>query len=300
MAFDGVNYLVVWYDYDGGTDSAIYGTRVTPDGVVLDPEAIPISVASGYQFFPAVAFDGRYYVVTWHDHRSGNYDIYGARVTTEGTVLEPSGFALTSELERTIYPDIVASGAGQNLIAWQTDRVPETFDIYGSQFYTFRSTDDPLALAYNGNRHLVREPNTEILHLVYTRRGQIIYEYSSDGGNDWALPEIVGEGMFPAIALDCASLPSITWTDAEGGLWYRRKTSPTIWSDICHLDDPTSPGDRHLNSPPAIAIDLVSRPNTVHILVTRSGVFHHTNIPIHTRLRISRFPLIIPARAGLT
>lgn len=53
-------------------------------------------------------------------------------------------------------------------------------------------------------------------------------------------------------------------------MWYRRKTSSTNWSDICHLDDPTSPDDRHLNSPPSIVIHP-SNPNTVHILVTRSG-----------------------------
>jgi hypothetical protein len=133
-------------------------------------------------------------------------------------------------------------------------------------------TDDPFALAYNGNRHLVRTPNTEELHLVYARGGEVVYRHSSNGGTDWDLPEPIGAGEFPAIALDGYDLPSVTWTDEEGGLWYRRKISSTNWSEeIYHLDDPTGPDDRHLNSPPAIAIDPV-RPNTVHILVTRSGL----------------------------
>lgn len=133
-------------------------------------------------------------------------------------------------------------------------------------------TEDPQALAHNGNRHLLREPNTEVLHLVYTRAAQIIYQYSADGGAVWSLPEIVGAGQFPAVALASDNLPSVAWTDAEGGLWYRRKTSATSWSGVYHLDDPASSGALHLNSPPAIAIDPVSRPNIVHILVTRSGL----------------------------
>ncbi len=138
--------------------------------------------------------------------------------------------------------------------------------------YYYCETVDTMALAYNGNRHLVRTPNTEELHLVYTRGGEVVYRYSSNGGIDWDLPVTIGEGGFPAITLDSDNLLSVAWTDEEGGLWHKRKTSVDDWSDIYHIDDPTGPSDRHLNSPPAIAIDPISRPNTVHILVTRSGL----------------------------
>lgn len=136
-------------------------------------------------------------------------------------------------------------------------------------------TDDPLALANNGNRHLVRESNTEKLHLVYTRGGQITYQYSSNGGADWDTPENLGAGEFPAITLDSDNFPSVAWTDEEGGLWYRRKISTTNWSDAYHLDDPIGPSAPHLNSPPAIAVHP-STPNTVHILVTRSGLIQES------------------------
>lgn len=133
-------------------------------------------------------------------------------------------------------------------------------------------SSDSLALAYNGNRHLARIPGNEVLHLVYTSDDNVFYIHSTNGGTDWARPELIGSGEFPAIALASDNLPSVAWTDAEGGLWYRRKTSATSWSDAHYLDDPTSPSDRHLNSPPAIAIHPTSRPNVVHILVTRSGL----------------------------
>ena len=152
-------------------------------------------------------------------------------------------------------------------------------------------TDNPLALAYNGNRHLVREPNTETLHLVYTRDGQITYQYSSNGGTEWDLPVIVGTGEFPAIVLDSDHLPSVAWTDEEGGLWYRRKMSGETWSNVYHLDNPTGPSAPHLNSPPAIAIHP-SNPNTVHILVTRSGLIQESRYA-HT-LEDFSFPINDP------
>jgi hypothetical protein len=135
------------------------------------------------------------------------------------------------------------------------------------------ATDDSTALAYNGNRHLARTPNSEELHLVHTRGGEVVYRYSSNGGIDWALPVSVGNGKYPAIALDCDDLPSVTWTDDEGGLWYRRQyqTGDTVeWSDTYHLWNPGPLGIK-VNSPPSIAIDPWPRPNKGHILVTRSA-----------------------------
>jgi len=130
-------------------------------------------------------------------------------------------------------------------------------------------SDDPLALAYNGNRHLVRKPNSEELHLVYNTEDKVMYMYSANGGTDWILPEIIGEDNYPAITLSSDNLPSVTWTDDEGGLWYRRQTSSGQWSDVYHLYNPTGL-DPSLNSPPSITI-IPSNPDVVHILVTRSG-----------------------------
>lgn len=55
----------------------------------------PISAASSNQSLPVATFaNGRYYVF-WEDHRflaeDTTYAVFGARVTPEGTVLDPEG-----------------------------------------------------------------------------------------------------------------------------------------------------------------------------------------------------------------
>ncbi len=162
---------------------------------------------------------------------------------------------------------------GSYIIAGSTTPIPHAppwSEVYliklGNQI---NDTDDPLALAYNGNRHLVRKPNSEELHLVYTSEDKVIYVTSTNGGTDWSEPEIIGEGKYPAIALDADHLPSVTWTDDNGGLWYGKQNASSEW-DVYHLYNP-GVWDPCLNSPPSIAIIPSVRPGIVHILVTRTG-----------------------------
>ena len=104
-AFGQTSYLVVWSDQrtgeidapDGTTGADIYGIRVNPDGTVLDPASFPIAVAAGSQTSPQVAFDGTNWMVVWADSRdpSGHTGTYGARVATDGTLLDPQGIPLS-------------------------------------------------------------------------------------------------------------------------------------------------------------------------------------------------------------
>jgi len=48
------------------------------------------------QEYPAVSFDGTHSLVVWADERSGgDPNIYGARVTLAGSVLEPQGIGIS-------------------------------------------------------------------------------------------------------------------------------------------------------------------------------------------------------------
>jgi hypothetical protein len=118
VAFDGTNYLVVWQDTRLGA-SDIYATRVSPSGTVLDPGGFPISVAPDFQGSPAVAFDGANYFVFWEDQRAGspNWDIYGARVTPAGTVLEPGGIPISTYQQAQLTPAVAFDGTNY-MVVW--------------------------------------------------------------------------------------------------------------------------------------------------------------------------------------
>jgi hypothetical protein len=128
VAFDGTNYLVVWRDLRPNPlpDAAyVYGTRVTPAGVILDDP--PILVAddqwTGVTII-AAASDGDGFLVAWTtvtpsgagaDFRLA--DIFGRRVSSAGEVLDsaaiPMGVAHWHQSQPTIGYD-----SGRFLVAW--------------------------------------------------------------------------------------------------------------------------------------------------------------------------------------
>jgi hypothetical protein len=131
MAFDGYNYFIVWHEWREGSLYDIRGMRVSPDGTVLDPAGIAISAHSSDAMYPAVCFDGNNYLVAWQDYRSGQTDIYASRVTTGGTVLNPSGIPVSTASDRQELPAIAFNGT-RYFVAWQ-DRRSGGFDLYGAR-----------------------------------------------------------------------------------------------------------------------------------------------------------------------
>jgi len=143
IAFDGTNYLVVWQDYRNGS-ADIYGSRVTQDGVVLDPSGIAISTGTSYKLYPKIAFDGINYLVCWQDDRNGTSDIYGTRVTQDGVVLDPSGIAI-STAENEQGSAAIAFDGTNFLVSWGDMRNGFDCDIYGT-----RVTRDGVVLDSSG------------------------------------------------------------------------------------------------------------------------------------------------------
>jgi MYXO-CTERM domain-containing protein len=104
VTFDGANYLVVWADRRSYGDNLgyddIYGVRVTPAGVVLDPAGIVIGAGQQWQVSPQAVFDGTNTLVVWQDYldvpSKGELHarVRGARVTPEGLVLDPTPIQL--------------------------------------------------------------------------------------------------------------------------------------------------------------------------------------------------------------
>ncbi|MBA7658546.1 hypothetical protein ES703_66502 [subsurface metagenome] len=137
ISSDGTGYFVVWQD-DRNADLDIYGSRVNPSGMVLDTTGIPISAASGDQACPTVAFDGTDYIVLWEDYRNVFTDIYGARVSTAGIVLDT--FTVTMQKGNQFSPALV-KGPGEKLLVTYSGfvdsintRPANTMRIWGKLF----------------------------------------------------------------------------------------------------------------------------------------------------------------------
>ena len=132
VGFDGTNYLVVWMDSRSGSNWDIYGARVSKSGVVLNPGGIAISTATGDQVLPTVGFDGTNYLVVWTDSRSGSYDIYGARVSVGGVVLDPGGIAISTAASYQGRPAVAFDGTNY-FVVWEDYRSGSNWDIYGAR-----------------------------------------------------------------------------------------------------------------------------------------------------------------------
>jgi len=134
LASSGTNCLVAWLD-ERTDDGDIYGCRVEPDGDVLDGSGLAIRVETSDQGDQAVAFDGTNYLVVWSDYRGDNLDIYGARVTVGGSVLDPSGILISGADMNQRSPAVAFDGTTY-LVAWQDTRSGyDYYDIYGARLY---------------------------------------------------------------------------------------------------------------------------------------------------------------------
>jgi hypothetical protein len=184
--FDGTNFLVVWHDARGGGLSIdIYGARVTPAGVVLDPTGIPISLAAGVQACPCLAFDGTDFLVAWEDSRSGyDYDIYGARVTPQGTVLDPSGIPVSRAAGYQEFTAMDFDGSNF-IVVWRDHRSGSQWDIYGTRVTPHGTVLDtegiPIWLAANYQYYLYPPA------VAFDGVNSLVVWENNSSGSDWGI-----------------------------------------------------------------------------------------------------------------
>ncbi len=126
VAFDGTNYFAVWQDsrHDESSLFCIYGARLSGAGVLLDSVGIRIATLDQYtEYNPGVAFDGTNYLVVWEgvNPGAGNRDLYGARVTPSGTVLDPGGFLISNAEGNQFFANVAFNGS-EYLAVWLDGR----------------------------------------------------------------------------------------------------------------------------------------------------------------------------------
>ena len=146
VAAAGETLLVAWEDHRGYFQDDIYACRVTASGVLLDSSGIVISAEPWNQQNPAMAYDGQNFVVAWHDARNGENDIYAARVSTSGRVLDPAGIAISTAAGGEGYPAIAVVDT-LCFIAWQDARGGSSYDIYACRLTRNGTVLDPTGIA---------------------------------------------------------------------------------------------------------------------------------------------------------
>lgn len=96
--------------------SDIEGRILMADGSFLGP-AFPISTATGQQFRSGVGWTGTEFVAAWEDQRHAvsyfdwRTDIFGARISATGTVLDPAGVPLATTQRTELAPDFLTTGS---------------------------------------------------------------------------------------------------------------------------------------------------------------------------------------------
>ncbi len=104
--------------------------RVTPNCDSINSFYVYYDGPSPAQYAPEITFGGGYYFVVWPDNRSGYPQIYGARVTPAGSVLDPGGILISRITTATHYYPSVAWGGTRYLVVYGVYS-PSPYALYG-------------------------------------------------------------------------------------------------------------------------------------------------------------------------
>ncbi|MBM3322034.1 hypothetical protein FJY69_00905 [candidate division WOR-3 bacterium] len=220
ICFNGADWLVAWEDERRGQYLYdVYAARVTPAGVVLDPNGIPISTTDESGRYPAVSHNGADWLVAWSDERGGVYepDIYAARVNPAGAVLEPGGFRVATATRGQRYPDVGFDGANW-LVAWEDERSGQyLYDLYGARVTGTGAVLDPEGIAIS-----TATGSQSLPSVGFDGQGWLVVWTDSRGGA--YAGDIYAARVSPAgVVLDPSGLPVSTATE--------RQTCPAVASD---------------------------------------------------------------------
>ena len=130
---------------------------------------------------------------------------------------------------------IVSGNNARHLVYQKLIANPDDYDLAYIANDDLLLSDDNRATAFNNGRHLIRDPLTNTLHLVYFSQGRPHYTWSMDNGQTWApyhiienvhfAPQTKDSGYYPSIGLHpgilTAQQPCVVYIDNEKNVEYR-------------------------------------------------------------------------------
>jgi hypothetical protein len=246
VSFAGGNFLVVWQDLRNERDYDVYCARVSPEGRTLDDKGILVAGGAHNQVSPRVAWDGRVFLVVWEDFRSGShYEIYGARVSSDGKVLDPKGIEIAgsekSYLHRTT-PAVASVGEGKSLVVWGSSFSHGQGDRFGATFVTDGKPKNAFTVSQTGGKPITRRvPSAGVrMNIAAGPEGYMVAwrSWASVGRSpgptrDATALVIDGEGklgktfFFPGSSYIMD--PDIVWDGtAYAAAWYQQEKRPKV------------------------------------------------------------------------
>jgi len=201
---NGTGFLVTW---SGSNTPDIYGQRISSDGALIG-ENFRISPEEKIQMRPSVTTDGRDYFVIWREDPVLNaniYDIYGARVTAEGVVLDNPPITISNAPGIQSDPKVMY-GNGKFLAAWATGnsihamRISNTGSLLDgpseNDGFVVSAVGSSPSLGFDGTNWLVTFRDSSLKAIRVSQDGIIIDPLPPQisWGNDPYNPEMAFDG----------------------------------------------------------------------------------------------------------
>ena len=135
LAWNGSQFLLVFQgDRPSGFNDVvgIEGSLIGPD-LSLAPGPLGLSQLRAGELIPSVVWNGRNYVVSWVDERTGAFDLAtprAVRITPQGDVLDPDGIPLSDGVPSNA--QIASNGDGPTLVTLAQPNGSAQFRFMGS------------------------------------------------------------------------------------------------------------------------------------------------------------------------
>jgi hypothetical protein len=217
--------------------------RLVPSTGALNGAAFVLATRANRQFAPDVAWNGESLLVVWEDFRGGARDVFGARISPAGQVLDTGGIPISQALNDQSTPRVAALGT-DFLVVWSDNR-NVTGDIYMTRLNKDGVVQSPSGVA------------------VATGGGQSVPDVAG-GTNEWMVAWQGSPGVsvrpvsaagtagtaVPIIATNTAAQPALAWNGANYLLvWYDTRSGESIYGALLGTNgQPTVAGGSAISS----------------------------------------------------
>ena len=313
-AFDGEKFLTVWQQ--GQNPREIWGRFISTEGQNIGspfrirPEGIP---GNADQIVPSVVFTGEYFMVSWDDNRTGNRNIYGQMIQSDGE-FAGQDFPITTPEAHNKGISKMTKADGRILVAWEDNRDHIRSSLYGrlidlkgnqvGEEFAISLVEDDLSrtwvsLGSNGNEFFASWSQQY-------REGIVLY-YDIYGARINMMGEIVGDPIAISTAEGSQNNSRVTtngqdflvvWEDGRAGHW---DTYGMMYEGSVDEDPPVAVELEGNMAMTGEDMHLVLKVSNASPMATVTGMYtidgHSENIDMEgTNKGLFEFTGVIPAR----